>query len=56
MNFAKKKLQKFVPKFRIHYSSIGSDNGWVPTRRQTFVWTNDGSLTDAYMRHSASMI
>ena len=24
------------------YSSIGSDNGLVPTRRQAIIWTNDG--------------
>ena len=24
------------------YSSIGSDNGLAPTRRQTIIWTNDG--------------
>ena len=23
------------------YSSIGSDNGLAPTRRQAFIWTND---------------
>ena len=23
--------------------------------RQAIIWTNDGNLTDAYMRHSASM-
>ena len=23
--------------------------------RQTIIWTNNGKLTDAYMRHSASM-
>ena len=34
---------------------IGSDNGLAPTRRQAIIWTNDGKLTDAYMRHSASM-
>ena len=52
--FLLKILQKFVPKVLIQYSSIGSDNGLVPTRRQAFIW-NDGSLTDAYMRHSASI-
>ena len=26
-----------------------------PTRRQTIVWTNDGLITDAYIRHLASM-
>ena len=37
------------------YTSIGSDNGLAPTRRQAIIWTNDGWFTDAYMRHSASM-
>ena len=36
-------------------SSIGSDNGLVPSRQQTIIWTNDGQFTDAYMCHSASM-
>ena len=27
----------------------------APTRRQAIIWTNDGLITDAYMRHSASM-
>ena len=36
-------------------ASIGLDNGLVPARRQAIIWTNDGSFTDAYMRHSASM-
>ena len=31
------------------YSSIGSGNGLVPTRRQAIVWTNDGKFADAYM-------
>ena len=37
---------KFVPKGPINN---------IPTRRQAFIWTNDGLLTDTYMRHSASM-
>ena len=45
---------KFVPKGPIKYSSIGSDNGLAPSRRQASIWTNDGQFTDAYMRHSAS--
>ena len=24
------------------YSSIGSDNGLAPTRRQAIIWANDG--------------
>ena len=39
----------------LQYSSLGSDNGLAPTRRQAIVWTNAGLITDAYMRHSASM-
>ena len=31
---------KFAPKDQ--YSSIGSDNGLAPTRRQAIIWTNDG--------------
>ena len=45
----------FVPKGLINNISIGSDNGSAPTRRQAIVWTNDGYIIDAYMRHSASM-
>ena len=37
------------------YSSIVSDNGLAPTRRQAIIWSNGGKFTDAYMRHSASM-
>ena len=33
----------------------GLDDGLVPIRRQAIIWTNDGKITDAYMRHSASM-
>ena len=41
--------------FNKQYSSIGSENGVAPIRRQAIIWTNDGYFTDAYMRHSASM-
>ena len=34
-------------------SSIGSDNGLAPARRQAIIWTNDGLFADANMRHSA---
>ena len=37
------------------YSIIGSDIGLAPARRQAVTWTNDGYISDAYMRHSASM-
>ena len=43
---------KFVATFRIN--NIGSDNGLAPTRLPTIIWTNDGQITDAYMRHAAS--
>ena len=47
---------KFVPKGPINnIFSTGSDNGLAPTRRKAIIWTNDGLITDAYMRHSASM-
>ena len=36
-------------------SSIGSDDGLAPTRRQAIIWTNNGKFSDAYVRHSASM-
>ena len=35
---------------QLAYSSISSDNGLVPTRRQAIIWTNGGLFTDAYMR------
>ena len=35
--------------------SIGADNGLVPIRGQTIIWTNDGKFADAYMCHTASM-
>ena len=37
------------------YSGVGSDNSLGPTRQQTIIWTNDGKITDAYMRLSALM-
>ena len=33
----------------------GSDNGLVSTRRQVIIWTHGGKITDAIIRHSASM-
>ena len=35
--------------------ALASDNGLAATRRQAITWTNDNTITDAYMRHSASM-
>ena len=43
------------PRVQLTYSSIGSDIGLAPSRRQAIIWTNDGWFTDAYIRHSASM-
>ena len=37
------------------YSSIGSDNGLAPTRRQAIIWANVEYFPDAYVRNSASM-
>ena len=45
---------KFVTA-QLKYSSIDSDYGLAPTRRQTIIWTNVGNITDAYMRDSASV-
>ena len=55
--FSLKISLKFVPKVGSNhqYYSIGSDNAFAPARRQAIIWTNDGLLTDAYMRHNASM-
>ena len=57
------KMCKFQSRFhgslltrvQLKYSSIGSDNGLVPFRRQAIIWTSSDYFTDAYMRHSASM-
>ena len=37
------------------YSTIGSYNGWVPSRRQAIIWINDSLFTDAYMCQSVLM-
>ena len=42
---------KFSHSSNKHYSSIGSDNGLAPTRRQAIIWTNERLFTDAFMRH-----
>ena len=34
---------------------MGSDDGLAPTRRQAIIWTNDGYITEAYMRLSTSI-
>ena len=43
---------KFVPKCQFN-NSIGPDDGLVSTRRQAINWTNDGYITDVYIRHTA---
>ena len=55
MNFDLKFTEVCSSGSNLQYSSIGSDNGLAPFRRQAIIWINDGSLTDAYMRHTASM-
>ena len=48
--------QKFGPKVRINnIPALVQIMAWRLTMQQTIVWTNDGSLTDTYMRHLASM-
>ena len=39
----------------LQYSSIGSDNGLVPTRRQAIICTNGDYCTDGYMRNPTLM-
>ena len=34
---------------------IGSDNGLALNRRQAIIWSNNVLVTDAYMRHKASL-
>ena len=36
------------------HSNIGSDNGLVPTKWQTSIWTNSGYFTDTYTMIYAS--
>ena len=44
---------KFFPKGPINnIPALVQIMAW---RRQAIIWSNDGSITDAYMRHSASM-
>ena len=44
---------KFIPKGQIN-NILALIQIW-PTRRQAIIWTSDGSIIYAYMRHSASM-
>ena len=39
----------------IFQTAFSNAFSWMPARQQAIIWTNDGLLTDAYMRHSASM-
>ena len=45
---------KFVPKGQIN-NIPALVQILAPTRWQAIIWPNDGKITDAYMRHSASM-
>ena len=42
MNFDKNFTEVCPKGFNQQYSSIGSDNGLVPVRRQAITWTNGG--------------
>ena len=47
---------KSVPKGPINnIAALVQIMAWRRARRQAIIWTNDGQITDAYMRHSASM-
>ena len=48
-------IEMCSPGSNYQYSCIGLDDGSAPTRRQAIIWTNDGEITNAYMRHSASI-
>ena len=54
-DFNKNFTDVYSQKSNSQYSSIGLDNGLVPTRQQAIIWTNDDYLTDACMCHSALM-
>ena len=40
--FSWMKIYEFQSGSNQHFSTIGSDNGLAPTRRQAFIWTSDG--------------
>ena len=42
MNFDKDFTEVCFEGFNQHYTNIGSDNGFAPTRQLTIIWTNDG--------------
>ena len=48
---------KFVPKIPINnISALVQITAWrQPGDKPFIIWTNDGQITDAYMRHLASM-
>ena len=47
---------KFVPKGLINdIPALVQIMAWRRPRGQAIIWTNDGQITNAYMRHSASM-
>ena len=45
----------FAPKGQINNVPVLVQIMLEPTRRQAIIWTNDGTFTDAYLHHSASM-
>ena len=56
--FSWMKMYKFQSRFHWNslrfvrnwqYTSIGSDNGLAPSRRQAIIWTSDGLFTDTYI-------
>ena len=55
MNFYSYFTEVFFLRVELTISSIGADDGLVPIRGQTIIWTNDGKFADAYMCHTASM-
>ena len=56
MYFVKWKYMNFDWNFieiwsNLQYSSIGSDNGLAPGRRQAIIRTNDDKFTEAFTSH-----
>ena len=51
LNKIREILLTFVP--NLQYSSLGSDNGLAPSRRQAIIWTNDGFFTDTNMIYAS---
>ena len=47
---------KFVPNVLVNNSSIVSDDGFAPTRRQAIIWTDDVWFINAHIHYLASII